>query len=166
MRRKENVKYSEKHDGDRTGPNPQAIDEIFRGAALYRDKWERSDYRESTIDAGIEACHDTFHKSRMEHPPFIKFDDNTGAPNVSVPLLAKYVCEHLCYVLVRDNGKQGLLKYVYENGCYRLYADNILMGIIKVTGQAKKRRHRCLTGICTRPQTAIKPSRSRVQSPI
>ena len=34
-------------------------------------------------------------------------------------------------MLVRDNGKQGLMKYVYENGYYRLYADNMLMGIIK-----------------------------------
>ncbi|MBM7686784.1 P4 family phage/plasmid primase-like protein [Defluviitalea raffinosedens] len=115
----------------RTGPDPAAIDEIFRSSALYREKWERDDYREATINAGINACHGIFHKSRMEHPYFIKFHEQTGEPYVSVPLLAKYVREHLRYVLVRDNGKQGLLKYVYENGCYRLYADNMLMGIIK-----------------------------------
>ncbi|MBZ4653100.1 MAG: primase [Peptococcaceae bacterium] len=115
----------------RTGPDPAAIDEIFRSSALYREKWERDDYREATINAGINACHGTFHKSRIEHPYFIKFHEQTGEPYVSVPLLAKYVREHLRYVLVRDNGKQGLLKYVYENGCYRLYADNMLMGIIK-----------------------------------
>ena len=115
----------------RTGPDPEAIDEIFRGSALFRDKWNRDDYRISTIEAGIEACHGVFHSSRMEHPYFIKFNEMTGAPYVSIPLLAKYVREHLCYILVRDNGKQGLLKYVYENGCYRLYADNMLMGIIK-----------------------------------
>ena len=67
----------------------------------------------------------------MEHPDFIKFNEQTGEPYVSVPLLAKYVREHLQYILVRDNGKQGLLKYVYECGCYRLYADNMLLGIIK-----------------------------------
>lgn len=50
----------------------------------------------------------------MEHPDFIKFNEQTGEPYVSVPLLAKYVREHLQYILVRDNGKQGLLKYVYE----------------------------------------------------
>ena len=48
-----------------------------------------------------------------------------------MPLLAKYVREHLQYILVRDNGKQALLKYVYEGGCYRLYADNMFLGIIK-----------------------------------
>lgn len=115
----------------RTGPDPEAIDEIFRGSALFRDKWNRDDYRTSTIEAGIEACHGTFHKSKMDHPYFVKFNEMTGAPYISVPLLAKYVREHLCYLLVRDNGKQGLLKYVYEDGCYRLYADSMLMGRIK-----------------------------------
>ena len=115
----------------RTGPDPGAIDDIFRSSALYREKWEREDYRESTIATGIDACQGTFHKSKMEHPYFIKFNEQTYEPYVCVPLLAKYVREHLRYVLVRDNGKQGLIKYVYENGCYRLYADNMLMGIIK-----------------------------------
>lgn len=115
----------------RTGPDPETIDAVFRCSALYREKWERDDYREATINAGIQACNGVFHKSKMEHPYFIKFNEQTGDPYVSVPLLAKYVREHLRYVLVRDNGKQGLLKYVYENGCYRLYADNMLMGIIK-----------------------------------
>ena len=115
----------------RTGADPDAIDEVFRSSALYRSKWERDDYRENTINAGISACNGVFHRSKMEHPDFIKFNEQTGEPYVSVPLLAKYVREHLQYILVRDNGKQGLLKYVYEGGCYRLYADNMLLGIIK-----------------------------------
>lgn len=115
----------------RTGPDIDAIDEIFRGSALYREKWEREDYRQRTIKVGIEACHGTFHKSKMEHPPFIKFNEDNGKPYVSVPLLAKYIRENLNYLLVRDNSKQGLLKYVYDGGCYRLYADNMLMGVIK-----------------------------------
>lgn len=115
----------------RTGADPDAIDEVFRSSALYRSKWERNDYRENTINAGISACNGVFHRSKMEHPDFIKFNEQTGEPYVSVPLLAKYVREHLQYILVRDNGKQGLLKYVYEGGCYRLYADNMLLGIIK-----------------------------------
>ncbi len=115
----------------RTGPDPVAVDEVFRSSALYREKWEREDYRESTINAGIEACHGTFHRSKMEHPYFIRFNEETGQPYIVVPLLAKYVREHLDYILVRDNGKQGLLKYVYEDGVYQLYADNMLLGVIK-----------------------------------
>ena len=115
----------------RTGADPQMIDTAFRSSALMRDKWNRDDYREATIEKGIEACHGTFHKSKMEHPSFIRFSPQTGEPYVSTPLLAKHVREHLDYILVRDNGKQGLLKYVYEDGCYRLYSNDMLMGIIK-----------------------------------
>ena len=115
----------------RTGPNPDAIDSIFRTSALYRPKWERDDYRTSTIELGIESCHGCFHKSQMEHPYFIKFDERTGAPKLSVPLLAKYTREHMKYILVRDNGKQAMHKYIYENGCYKYYADNMVMGRIK-----------------------------------
>lgn len=114
----------------RTGPDPAAIDDIFRGSALYREKWERDDYRDATIDVGIEACHGVFHKSKMEHPYFILFDDD-GKPFVSAPLLAKYIRENQRYILVRDNGKQGTLIYVYKDGCYRLYAPDMMKGVIK-----------------------------------
>lgn len=100
----------------RVGADVEAIDKVFRESKLYRDKWERDDYREATIALGIEACHGVFHKSVMEHPEFIKFDEKTFKPYISVPLLAKYVREHMQYVLVRDSGKQALLKYVYEDG--------------------------------------------------
>lgn len=115
----------------RTGADPEMIDRVFRSSALYREKWERDDYREATIEKGIEACDGQFHKSKIEHPYFIRFNQATGEPYIVTPLLARYVREHLNYILVRDNGKQGLLKYVYENGCYRLYSNDMFMGIIK-----------------------------------
>lgn len=114
----------------RTGPDAEAIDTVFRSSALYRDKWDRDDYRDGTIRVGIEACHGVFHRSRMDHPYFIKFDDD-GAPFVFAPLLAKWTREHLDYILVRDNGRQALLVYVYEGGCYRLYAPEMLKGVMK-----------------------------------
>ena len=115
----------------RTGADSQMIDTVFRSSALMRDKWNRDDYRESTIEKGIEACNGIFHRSKMEHPDFIRFSDQTGEPYVVVPLLVKHVREYLDYILVRDNGKQGLLKYVYEDGCYNLYSNDMLIGIIK-----------------------------------
>jgi hypothetical protein len=114
----------------RAGPDPEMIDAVFRQSALYRDKWDREDYRDATIALGIEACHGVFHKSKMEHPYFILFDDD-GKPFVSAPLLAKYIRENQRYILVRDNGKQGTLIYVYKNGCYRLYAPDMMKGVIK-----------------------------------
>ena len=38
------------------GPNEKRIDRVFRGSGLYRDKWDRDDYRASTIGSAIERC--------------------------------------------------------------------------------------------------------------
>jgi MFS family permease len=97
----------------RTGNDPGMIDAVFRTSALYREKWEREDYREWTIDTGIEACHGVFHCSVMPHQDFIKFDHKTKEPYVSPPLLAKYIRNNLHYILVRDNARQGILIYVF-----------------------------------------------------
>ena len=101
----------------RTGADPELIDKVFRSPALMRGKWEREDYRTATIDAAIRACGGQYHRSKMEHPYFVKFDDNTGTPYIKASLLAKWTREHLHYVLVRDNGKQGVLIYVYTLEC-------------------------------------------------
>ena len=98
----------------RTGDDPLLIDAIFRQSALMRDKWEREDYRELTINAALEACNGVFHKSAMPAPPFITFDSR-GIPSVSVPLLARYCREHLQYLIVRDNATGGTFKYLYED---------------------------------------------------
>ena len=114
----------------RTGPDPELIDELFRNSALMRDKWEREDYRTATIEAAIRACNGQFHRSKMDHPYFILFDDE-GNPFIKASLLAKWTREHLRYLLVRDNGKQGVLIYVYQDGVYKLYAPDMLKGVIK-----------------------------------
>ena len=114
----------------RTGPDPDMIDRVFRASALMREKWEREDYREATIQKGIEACNGTFHRSKMEHPYFIRFNDD-GEAYVVPALLARYVRENVKYLLVRDSGKQALLKYVYDGGVYKLYAEDMFKGVIK-----------------------------------
>ena len=113
----------------RAGDDPQLIDAVFRKSALYREKWEREDYRTATIQWGIEAS-DKRKNRKKERPPFISIDAKRRE-SVSAPLLARYVREHLHYLLVRDNGNQGIVKYVYENGVYKLYDINMLHGVVK-----------------------------------
>ena len=55
----------------RTGDDPELIDAIFRLSALMREKWNRDDYRELTINAALEACHGVFHRSVMPAPEFM-----------------------------------------------------------------------------------------------
>lgn len=114
----------------RTGNYPEMIDAIFRGSALYRDKWERDDYRERTISFALDSCNGVFHHSVKPIPDFI-YTNQSGQYRVNAALLAKHIKQNLQYILVRDNAKTGVLFYVYEAGCYKLYAPDMVKGIIK-----------------------------------
>jgi P4 family phage/plasmid primase-like protien len=131
----------------RAGPDPELIDRLFRLSALYRKKWERGDYRTTTIQKAIEIIQaervSEFSLSsgtsearitgtsapRILHD-FIHFNDK-GAASVSVPRLVQYIEKNIPFLLVRDNGKQGMLKYVYDGGVYKLYSDDMFRGLIR-----------------------------------
>lgn len=38
------------------GPNPDLVDAVFRQSKLYREKWDREDYRTATIEKAIASC--------------------------------------------------------------------------------------------------------------
>ena len=48
-----------------TDCNTEQMDRIFRSSGLYRDKWERNDYRESTLQNAINLCDDTVSEYRQ-----------------------------------------------------------------------------------------------------
>ena len=137
----------------RTGPNPDLIDAVFRCSALYSEKWDRTDYRNGTIDKAIAGCTGFYQpsakqlngsggsvqipkqkssesESEEKIPPFIKFNQS-NVPYVSCPLLAKYFREHFHYKLVRSGGKEGAAIYLYQDGRYELVDEQQFMGIIK-----------------------------------
>ena len=43
-----------------------AIDKAFRASALYRQKWERADYRQNTIQKAIDACNGTYYTPKSK----------------------------------------------------------------------------------------------------
>jgi primase-polymerase (primpol)-like protein len=47
-----------------TGNDAGRIDALFRQSGLYREKWEREDYRERTIARAIEQTSDTYDPGR------------------------------------------------------------------------------------------------------
>jgi len=114
-----------------TGGDADEMDALFRQSKLYRDKWEREDYRTSTIENAIKGCHGKFYMGGRNRPPYIYYDDRSKKMKVNCPLLARHIRENLHYIFVRDSARGGVLRYVYEDGCYRLYADEMLKGIIK-----------------------------------
>ncbi len=114
-----------------TGADEDRIDRLFRKSKLYRQKWERCDYRQSTIRKAIELCNGNFYGREGNHPSFIYIDEKSKKPRVNCPLLAKHIRENLHYIFVLDHAKNGVQRYVYEDGCYHLYSDEMFKGIIK-----------------------------------
>jgi len=107
------------------------MDSLFRQSKLYRDKWDREDYRTSTMENAIKGCHGKFYMGGKNRPAYIYYDDKAKKMKVNCPLLARHIRENLHYIFVRDSARGGVLRYVYEDGCYRLYADEMIKGIIK-----------------------------------
>ncbi|MBO4393335.1 MAG: hypothetical protein J5800_03240, partial [Spirochaetales bacterium] len=111
--------------------NRALIEEVFNYSALYREKWSsRQDYREATIDAGIRACNGNFHRLSKDMPAYM-YINHRGEVCCNPALLAEHVRENVDYILVRDNGKQGILVMVYNHGVYTLYAPDMFKAIIK-----------------------------------
>lgn len=48
-----------------TGGNEAEIDRLFRQSKLYREKWEREDYREATIQKAVLGCNGRFFKGTI-----------------------------------------------------------------------------------------------------
>jgi len=44
--------------------DPGHIDSLFRQSGLYREKWDREDYRNNTINAAVEATRETYNPNR------------------------------------------------------------------------------------------------------
>ena len=101
------------------------IDRLYRSSAIMREKWEREDYRKSTIQKAIALCGGEFYTGKVPMPPFI-WEDEKERRHVSCPLLAKYFREHQHMLSVRDTGRSGVQRYIYEEGCYRPYADEMI----------------------------------------
>lgn len=114
-----------------TGGDIEQIDSLFRQSKLYREKWERDDYRTSTMEKAVEGCQGQFYTGSKDMPSYIYYDERSKRIKVNCPVLARYIRENLHYIFVRDNANGGVLRYVYGDGCYRLYADEMLRGIIK-----------------------------------
>ncbi len=56
------------------------IDRLFRQSKLYREKWERQDYRQWTIEKAIEGNHETYKPGHQDS----KSQNDVGLPEINV----------------------------------------------------------------------------------
>ncbi|UCF01628.1 MAG: hypothetical protein JSV14_14870 [Deltaproteobacteria bacterium] len=69
------------------GVDPSRIDTLFRKSGLYRDKWERDDYRDRTINAAMEGVVDFYNPAMDDHPAFLNEElsvESTEKPHLEV----------------------------------------------------------------------------------
>ena len=74
------------------GGDPATIDRLFRSSGLYRDKWERDDYREKTIAKALEGRTEAYQRgvrpasdARRTHPASLAAGGAKGAGASRVP---------------------------------------------------------------------------------
>ncbi|WP_217813416.1 phage/plasmid primase, P4 family [Clostridium tyrobutyricum] len=121
--------------------NPELIDQAFRKSGLYREKWNRQDYRDWTINKAIRDCGETYQeyleKNKLnkssDYNTTMKFIyvNNRGKKCVNTGLLADYIRENYNYMIVRKQGFDNDFLYWYENGYYKRMSANEFKGKIK-----------------------------------
>ncbi|WP_230266660.1 phage/plasmid primase, P4 family [Allobaculum fili] len=114
----------------RIGNCPSLIDTAFRNSALYRQKWERDDYRISTITGAVEGQNGNFYDPHKGMPDFIVLDDKKR-PKVSPVKLVECLKERYHFIQVKNSGKETAQKYVYEKGRYFCYSDDMFRSLLK-----------------------------------
>lgn len=121
--------------------NHELIDQAFRRSRLYREKWNRQDYRDWTINKAIRDCGETYQeyleKNKLnkssDYNTTMKFIyvNNRGKKCVNTGLLADYIRENYNYMIVRKQGFDNDFLYWYENGYYKRMSANEFKGKIK-----------------------------------
>lgn len=80
------------------GADPERIDRLFRSSALMRDKWDRDDYRERTIDRAISTTRDFYDWTSHYIADEVALERIFGSPEpvgqpVEVPTQDRYEVE-------------------------------------------------------------------------
>lgn len=107
----------------------QAIDTAFRGSALYRKKWERSDYREATISKAVALCGGEYYRGRGRPRKEPQRDDTDDL--FTPEALSDYLSEKGVTVRLNDvtqsieiKGMQGESKeHIHSNIAAILYSE-------------------------------------------
>lgn len=103
-----------------TGRDVKRVDSLFRQSKLYRDKWERKEYRENTI---YRACSDGYDSYILEDKPW--YFRNGKVLRFQPAILARYLQENVKAVYVMDSF------YKYHDGVYRSISDEEASAIVK-----------------------------------
>ena len=133
--------------------NSSAIDEAFRKSALYRDKWERTNYRQNTIQKAVEACNGTFYAPQksgnrsgkmdfsskmfffngmMQTVEQVRFfiqnhpflEGDEKNCRISITRLYDFYVSRRRFLFARSDRSDNVRRFVYSHGVYLLLSDD------------------------------------------
>lgn len=120
------------------------IEEVWsRSALASREKFDRSDYRKSTIEKALKQVTEKHNPDYRSGAVSVICDEDTGELpeyfykddkkklRVHPALLSEYIRKHDHYFFVRNNANEGVNRYWYKNGVYNNISDAELKGYIK-----------------------------------
>lgn len=100
--------------------DPEQIDSIVRNSGLYRDKWDRADYREETINKALDGITATYNPEK-------KGKSGKGKPEkilVHFDEVGNRILDDNHIFSMRDNGQI----YLYKDGVYRSEGTEAILG--------------------------------------
>lgn len=113
------------------GENFELIDLIFKKSKLYRDKWDRVDYKKITIEKAIKSQNGNFDKSVKEKPDFVIYNNRMKILHVSAVKLADFFRRNITYLLKRNSSIEAIEVLIYVNGVYVHFDEVMLKGLLK-----------------------------------
>jgi len=84
-----------------TGPDPGRIDRLFRQSGLYREKWERQDYRDRTITKALDGMTE-FYQGPRSMPQVDPASPSRPAPEASKFQIIKPAAPTIQFVTGRE----------------------------------------------------------------
>ncbi len=118
-----------------TDNNPSGMDQIFRISGLYREKWDRKDYREGTIKKAIELkqqqAKDDFEESK-DDTEIIPFDEHV-IPSAQFPIDA---LPDVGQEIVREVAEVNQVDLALAGSAYLAVLSTCLMGKAQVDLQS------------------------------
>lgn len=104
-----------------TGKDCERMDRLFRQSGLYREKWERPDYREGTVLKASGMCNAVYStKKRDDKPSYTQADSVTPAPTTITATTSATYREGLQY-LAPSSQEELFAGCVYIRDVHRAY---------------------------------------------
>ena len=106
------------------GGDTSQMDRLFRSSALYRDKWERDDYRENTLSTAVRGCRE-FYSPIVKTTAAEDFSKSQKLIELGVLDHSKYPWSDIGAGKIFADFYKDSLRYVPERKSWFYYKDGI-----------------------------------------